>query len=92
MIKKKKEEERREMKRFKGKKPNPNPLFSCVWVLRKPLLCVKCSWMVLVQFEVVLHFFDWFGLVLRNFCVKEMMKFQRSCCQKFSKPLFLFWL
>ena len=48
--------------------------------------------MVLVQFEVVLHCFDWFGFVLRNFCVKEMMKFQRSCCQKFSKPLFLFWL
>ena len=72
MIKKKKEEERREMKRFKGKKQR-----SCI---------------VLVQFEVVLHCFDWFGLVLRNFCVKEMMKFQRSCCQKFSKPLFLSWL
>ena len=27
------------------------------------------------------------GLVLRNFCVKEMMKFQRSCCQKFFKTL-----
>ena len=24
----------------------------------KPYLCVKCSWMVLVQFEVVLHCFD----------------------------------
>ena len=46
--------------------------------------------MVLVQFEVFLHCFDWFGLVLRNFCVKEMMKFQRSCCQKLSKPLFFF--
>ena len=29
---KKKEEERRERKRFKGNKQNPNPLFSCVWV------------------------------------------------------------
>ena len=37
--------------------------------------------MVLVYFEVVFHCFDWFGLVLRNFCVKEMMKFQKSCCQ-----------
>ena len=26
------------------------------------------------------------GLVLKNFCVKEIMKFQKSCCQKFSKP------
>ena len=41
--------------------------------------------MVLVQFEVVFHCFDWFGLVLRNFCIKEMMKFQRSCCQKIFK-------
>ena len=41
--------------------------------------------MVLVQFEVVFHCFDWFGLVLRNFCVKEMMKFQKSCCQMFFK-------
>ena len=22
------------------------------------------------------------GLVLMNFCIKEMMKFQRSCCKK----------
>ena len=29
------EEEIREMKRFKGKKQNTNPLFSCVWVWRK---------------------------------------------------------
>ena len=47
--------------------------------------------MVLVQFEVVFHFFliglDW----LRNFSVKEMMKFQRSCCKKISKPLFFFF-
>ena len=37
MIKKNKEEERREMERFKGKKQNPNPLFSCVWVWKKTL-------------------------------------------------------
>ena len=30
------------------------------------------------------------GLVLRNFCLKEMMKFQRSCCQKiFKTPVFV---
>ena len=46
--------------------------------------------MFLVQFEVVLHCFDWFGLVLRNFCIKEMMKFQRSCCKKnFETPVLL---
>ena len=78
MIKKKKEEERREMKRFKGKKLGPNPLFSCVWVWRKTLALCKVLLDVLVQFVVVLHCFDWFGLVLRNFCVKEIMKFQRS--------------
>ena len=41
MIKKKKEEEIREMKRFIGRKPNPNPLFSCVWVWRKTLALCK---------------------------------------------------
>ena len=41
MIKKKNEEERREKKRFKGKKQNPNPLFSCVWVWRKTLALCK---------------------------------------------------
>ena len=41
MIKKNKEEERRERKRFKGKKENPNPLFSCVWVWRKTLALCK---------------------------------------------------
>ena len=44
--------------------------------------------MVLVQFEVVLHCFDWFGLILKNFCVREMMKFQRSCCKNFQNPCF----
>ena len=46
--------------------------------------------MVLVQFEVVFHCFDWFGLVLRNFCIKEMMKFQRVAVKKISKPCFCF--
>ena len=47
--------------------------------------------MVLVQFEVVLHCFDWFELVLKNFCIKEMMKFQKSCCQNiFKTPVFVF--
>ena len=29
--------------------------------------------------------FDWFGLVLRNFCIKETVRFQRSCYQIFFK-------
>ena len=41
--------------------------------------------MVLVQFEVVLHCFDWFGLVLRNDCKKENVGFQRKYCKKFVK-------
>ena len=41
MIKKKKEEEIRERKRFKGMKQNPKPLFSCVWVWRKTLALCK---------------------------------------------------
>ena len=40
-MKKKKEEDRRERKRFKGKKQNPNPLFSCVCVWRKTLSLYK---------------------------------------------------
>ena len=36
---------------------------------------------------VVFGCFDWFGLVLRNFCIKEMVRFQRSCYQiVFQKP------
>ena len=31
------------------------------------------------------------GLVLRNFCIKEIMKFQRSCCQKFFKTPVIFF-
>ena len=30
------------------------------------------------------------GLVLRNFCIKEIMKFQGSCCQKiFKTPVYV---
>ena len=35
------EEEGRERKKFKGKKKNPNPLFSCVWDWRKTLTLCK---------------------------------------------------
>ena len=32
--------------------------------------------------------FDWFGLVLKKFCIKEMVRFQRSCYQKnFKNPI-----
>ena len=31
--------------------------------------------------------FDWFGLVLRNICIKEKVRFQRSYCHMFfQKP------
>ena len=45
--------------------------------------------MVLVEFEVVLHCFDWFGLILRNGCKKENVGFSK---EMLSKPMFLFWL
>ena len=38
--------------------------------------------MVLVQFEVVLHCFDWFGLVLRNGCKKENVRFSKEMLSK----------
>ena len=38
--------------------------------------------MVLVQFEVVLHCFDWFGLVLRNGCKKENAWFSKETLSK----------
>ena len=39
-------------------KPNPNP-FLLVFRFNKTLnVLLNCSWMVLVQFEVVLHSFD----------------------------------
>ena len=48
--------------------------------------------MVLVKFEVVLHYFYWFGLFLRNFYVKEMMKFSKELLSKtFKTPVFV-WL
>ena len=39
--------------------------------------------MVLVQFEVVFHYFDWFGLVLRNGCKKENVGFSKEMLSKF---------
>ena len=43
--------------------------------------------MVLVQFEVVLHCFDWFGLVLRNGCKKENVEFSKEMLSKiFQNP------
>ena len=39
--------------------------------------------MVLVQFEVVLHCFDWFGLVLRNDYKKENVGFSKEMLSKF---------
>ena len=54
--------------------------------------------MILIGCRSILEFF-WvkfqsafgLGLVLRNFCIKEMMKFQRSCCQKkFQNSCFCF--
>ena len=41
--------------------------------------------MVLVQFEVVLHCFDWFGLVLKNFGIKKIMM-----SKNFQNPIFCF--
>ena len=38
--------------------------------------------MVLVPFEVVLHCFDWFGLVLRNGCKKENVGFSKEMLSK----------
>ena len=48
--------------------------------------------MILIGFRSILELF-WvkfqsafgLGLVLKYFCIKEMMKFQRSCCQKIFK-------
>ena len=54
-------------------------------------VCIGCKQVLGVALSVF-GCFDWFGLVLRNFCIKEMVRFQRSCCQIFSKILFLFWL
>ena len=45
--------------------------------------------MVLVQYEVVLHCFDWFRLVLRNVCKKENVGFSK---EMLSKLMFFFWL
>ena len=41
--------------------------------------------MVLFHLEVVLHCFDWFGLVLRNGCRKENDGFSKEMLSKFIK-------
>ena len=47
--------------------------------------------MVLVQFEVVLHCFDWFGLVLRNGCKKENVGFSKEMLSKiYQNPCYYF--
>ena len=93
MIKKKKEEERREMKRFKGKKPNSNPLFSGVWVWKKTLALCKMS---LDGFILVWGCFSLFLLVwigFEEFLCKGNDEVSKELLSiKFSKPLFLFWL
>ena len=38
--------------------------------------------MVLIQFEVVLYCFGWFGLVLRNCCKKENVGFLKETLSK----------
>ena len=43
-------------------------------------VCIGCKKVLGVALSCV-----WFGLVLRNFCIKEIVRFQRSCCQMFFK-------
>ena len=43
--------------------------------------------MVLVQFEVVWHCFDWFGLVLRNGFKKDNVGFSKEMLSKICKNL-----
>ena len=42
---------------------------------------------ILELFWVKFQSYFGLGLVLRNFCIKEMMKFQKSCCKKNFKTL-----
>ena len=54
------------------------------------MILISCR-SILELFLVKFQSYFGLGLVLRNFCIKEMMKFQRSCCQfLFSKPMFSF--
>ena len=39
--------------------------------------------MVLVQFEIVLHCLDWFGLVWRSVCKKGNVGFSKEMLSKF---------
>ena len=47
--------------------------------------------MVLVQFEVVLHCFDWFGLVLRNDCKKDNVGFSKEMLSKICQNPYSFF-
>ena len=43
-------------------------------------VCIGCEQVLGVALSCVWLFY-WFGLVLRNFCIKEIVRFQRSRCQ-----------
>ena len=47
------------------------------------------DWFILVL-GVSFQGVSWFGFVLMNFCIKEMLGFYGRCCQNFPKPMFLF--
>ena len=60
--------------------------------IRKTLALCKMDfyWFISV-FWVSLSCYIVVWLVVDEFCIKEMMKFQRSCCQKIFKiPVFVF--
>ena len=49
--------------------------------------------MVLVQFKIVFHYLDWFGLVWRSVCKKgKCWVFKGNVVKILSRPLSLFWL
>ena len=88
-----KQEGRKDWKRAKIRKLTLTPSLMSLDLGKNPNL-VK---MILIGCRSILELF-WvkfqsafvLGLVLKNFCIKEMMKFQRSCCQNFFKtPIFV---
>ena len=67
--------------------------------MKIPTFGLKVFVLVVVELGVVLGSvlksivsWCWFGLVLRNICKREMLGFQRKCCQKFVKTHIFFWL
>ena len=53
------------------------------------MILIGCR-LILELFVVKFQSVFGLGLVLRNICIKEMMKFQRSCYQKiFKTPVFV---